>query len=308
MRQSPENGNEPRVLSHAPSELTSGRLSRLGEGIGKVIFASDHWVVKRERHTSEILSLIFIWKLIRRIDALLPGELGRRLLTRPGKQIRLLRLLFRALALVVPRGIWLTGHVFEVWRSYSRREARGERLATKYLVGTGLVPHRITFPPTRVKVGRWPGWIVVSEATERVETTLHDRINDLARARRFEEIEVWLERFLELRQAGWSRGVFSLDAHLKNFGVTTDRVVLLDAGGLTNSWSEIESRLQFEDEVDEPHARLGLEMTLRDRPDIAERFDTRWKACVNREVVTRRWPSDLPSTPRPNLRPTHAAG
>jgi hypothetical protein len=149
---------------------------------------------------------------------------------------------------------------------------------------------------------------VVSEATERVETTLHDRINDLARARRFEEIEVWLERFLELRQAGWSRGVFSLDAHLKNFGVTTDRVVLLDAGGLTNSWSEIESRLQFEDEVDEPHARLGLEMTLRDRPDIAERFDTRWKACVNREVVTRRWPSDLPSTPRPNLRPTHAAG
>ena len=50
----------------------------------------------------------------------------------------------------------------------------------------------------------------------------------------FEEIELWLERLLETRQAGWQRGLFSVDAHLKNFGVCGDRIVLLDTGGLTN--------------------------------------------------------------------------
>jgi len=52
---------------------------------------------------------------------------------------------------------------------------------------------------------------MVSEAIERVETTLQDRINDLARVLRFDDIEVWLERFLEFRRSGWRRGVLSLD-------------------------------------------------------------------------------------------------
>jgi hypothetical protein len=112
-----------------------------------------------------------------------------------------------------------------------------------------------------------PGWLVVSEATERAEMTLQDRINDLARAQRFDEIEVWLERFLDLRKSGWKRGVLSLDAHLKNYGVIADRVVLLDAGGLTNDWPAIEQRLGVPDEFESPHVQLGLEMTLRDRPD-----------------------------------------
>jgi hypothetical protein len=33
---------ELQVLTHAPEELTRGRLVRLGEGIHKVVYASDH--------------------------------------------------------------------------------------------------------------------------------------------------------------------------------------------------------------------------------------------------------------------------
>jgi hypothetical protein len=146
-----------------------------------------------------------------------------------------------------------------------------------------------------VKVGGWPGWLVVSEATERVEATLQDRITDLARARRFEDIKVWLERFLHLRGSGWKRGVFSMDPHLKNYGVIAERVVLLDAGGLTNSWSDIDERLGVENEFANPHVRLGLENTLRDRPDISQWFDARWRATVNGDAVRNHWPGELPT-------------
>lgn len=269
-----------RVLRQAPEELTRGCLLRLGEGIGKVVYASEHWVVTRERHPSEIIALILTWKFLRRLDGLVPGHVGRRMLAKPGRQIRAFSLFFHAVVLSVPRGIWLTTHARQMWRQYSRDEIRGRKLADAYLAGTALMPETIAFPPTRVKVGRWPGWLLVSEATERAETTLNERINELARARRFDEIEVWLMRYLELRRAAWQRGVVSLDPHLKNFGVTQNRVVLLDAGGLSNEWSEIEERLR-EDEITPPHARLGLEETLRDRPDIADRFDAGWKAAVN---------------------------
>ena len=70
-------------------------------------------------------------------------------------------------------------------------------------------------------------------------------------------------------------------------------MVLLDAGGLTNNWREIEKRLGTEDEYESPHVRLGLEMTLRDRPDIAQRFDERWRAAVNTRSVRNHWPRDL---------------
>lgn len=281
---------ESRVLPQAPQELTQGRLVRLGEGIGKVVYASGRWVVKRERHPSESMALIAVWKALRTFDRVLPFGLGQRMLERPGRQIRLLQLLFQAAVVVVPRWIWYYTHVGRVWKVHSSREAHGEQLAEEYLSGTALVPERVTFPPTRVKVGRWPGWIVVSEATERVECTLHDRINELARSLRFDEVEVWLDRLLEARKSGWRRGVFSVDAHLKNFGVTADRVVLLDAGGLTNTWADVETRLNSEDRFSSPHERLGLEYTLRDRPDIAERFDANWRANVNPEVVRCHWP------------------
>jgi len=292
----PRNGQDavqPRVLHEAPEELTSGRLTRLGEGIGKVVYASEHWVVKRERRPSEIIALIAIWRAVRRLERLLPGTLGRRLLEKPATQIRLLRLIVQAVVLALPRGIWLSTHIRSIWKLYHYRSRRGDRLAEVHLAGTSLVPDRITFPPTRVKVSGWPGWLVVSEATEKVETTLQQRINELARARRFDDIERWLDRLLEFRRSGWQCGVFSLDAHLKNFGITGERVVLLDAGGLTNRWAEIEDRLGFEDEVTRPHEVLGLDRTLRDRPDIADRFDAAWKATVNAEVIRRLWPENV---------------
>jgi hypothetical protein len=201
------------------------------------------------------------------------------MLAKPGKRIRALSLVFQALVLSVPKGIWFTTHARLMWRQYSRDEIRGRKLADEHLAGTVLVPERVTFPHIRVKVGRWPGWLVVSEAVERAETTLFERINELARARRFDDIEVWLMRYLEHRRAAWRQGVVSLDPHLKNFGVTADRVVLLDAGGLTSASAEIAERLR-EDELTPPHARLGLDTTLRDRPDIADRFDAEWKAAM----------------------------
>ncbi len=280
-----------RVLARAPEELTRVRLRRLGEGIGKVVYASPHWVVKRERHPSEIMALIFMWRAVRRLQRFLPPRVGQRLLEKPGRPARLLRVLLQGVVLAVPKGVWFASNMGALWRWYAKSEVRGAMLADEYLVGSGLIPDSVRFPPTRVLVNRWPGWLLVEEAAERVEMTLHDRINELARARRFDEIEMWLERFLELRQSGWRQGVFSLDAHLKNYGVMDQRVVLLDTGGLTNRWSDIEAQLGLKDEFLSPHAELGLEMTLRDRPDIAARFDARWKAVVNPAAVRGIWPA-----------------
>lgn len=280
----------PRVLPHAPEELTRTRLRRLGEGVGKVVYASEHWVVKRERSPSEIIALVAIWKMFRSASNRLPGRLGHKLLERPSKRIRMLRFLMQPFVAIVPKSVWLATHIGEVWNVYWSRAARGQSLAQERLAGTSLIPETVTFPTTRVKVLGWPGFLNVSEATERVESTLHQRLADLAAAGKFDDVERWLERFLALRRSGWQRGVFSVDAHLKNFGVTGDRVVLLDAGGLTDSWAEIESRLCFEEVVSEPHIQLGLGSVLGARPDLAERFNARWREMVNPSAVRRYWP------------------
>jgi len=280
------------LLPHAPEELISGRLRRLGEGVGKVVYCSEHWVVKRQRHASDIIALIVIWKVLRRLARILPAHLGEPLLQRPSKPIRLLRVMMRPLVLVIPRSLWLMTHIGELWHVYHSRNVRGEHLARLHLAGTSLVPDHVTFPPVRVKVGGWPGWLTVSEATERVECTLHQRLADLAAAGRFGQLELWLDRFLELRQTGWQRGLFSVDAHLKNFGVTGDRVVLLDPGGLTDHWPEIEQRLSAQAGVAEPHLQLGLGPLLDSRPDIADRFNARWKEIVSRDGVLRHWPEE----------------
>ncbi len=287
---------EAHVLTHAPEELTSRKLRRLGEGVGRVVYASEHWVVKRERSASDILALIVIWKALRRVAHLLPGRLGDRLLQRPSRWIRLLRVSIRPFVLVVPRPVWLMTHAGEMWRLYRARDARGRRLADAHLAGSGLIPARVSFPPVRVRVGGWPGWLTVSEATERVEETLHQRLARLAAAGRFDELELWLERLLDLRQSGWRRGLFSTDAHLKNYGIIGDRVVLLDSGGLTDRWAEIETRLVPAGAPDPPHVRLGLVDALRGRPDIAERFDARWCQVVSRDGVLRHWPGE-PESP-----------
>jgi hypothetical protein len=282
---------QPELLPHAPAELTRGRLRRLGEGIGKVVYASEHWVVKRERSPSEILALIAIWRAARRCEHLLPGRFARTLLEKPSRQLRFLRVLVHAFLLVAPKSAWYSNHLGAIWRTYHKRAKAGEKLSRRYLAGTPLVPASITFPPTWVNVGGWPGWLCVSEATERVEATLHQRLADAARESRFDELETWLDRFLELRKSGWERGLFSTDAHLKNFGVVADRIVLLDPGGLTDKWRDIEERLSFEEVVTEPHIQLGLGAVLGSRPDIAWRFNAKWKELVTRKGVLSHWPA-----------------
>jgi hypothetical protein len=283
------------TLPHAPEELTRTKLRRLGEGIGKVVYASEHWVVKRERSPAAIISLIVLWKALRKVERFLPDAIASRLVQRPARQLRWMRMLIEAFVLVVPRGFWFMTHIGEVWSLYSWRDVRGETLAAEYLKDSELVPRRITFPSTRVRVSGWPGYLTVSEATQRVEDTLHHRLSRLSQEGRFEELEVWLERLLATRQSGWQRGVFSVDAHLKNFGVIGERVVLLDTGGLTDNWADIERRLSFEERVAEPHVQLGLGRILEERPDIAARFNAQWKDIVTHRGIRRHWPDEQAS-------------
>lgn len=281
------------MLPHAPEELTHAPLHRLGEGVGKVVYASEHWVVKRERSPTEVVALIVLWKGLRKAAHLLPKRVRERLLERPSKEIRFLRVVTQACITVVPKSLWFMTHFGDIWRVYHWRNVRGESLAQAHLAGTDLVPERVMFPPTRVRVDGWPGWLIVHEATERVETTLYQKLLDLAAHRQFDEFEEWLNRLLELRQMGWRRGLFSVDTHLKNFGISGQNIVLLDPGGLTATWAEIEERLDYEATVDQPHRQLGLGAALKDRPDLAARFNERWKAIVNREHVLLQWLGDL---------------
>lgn len=269
----------PRILRQAPAELTDGPLRRLGEGIGKVVYASDHWVVKRPRTPYEVVALILLWKW-----------LPRPLLTRPSRRLRFLRICVEAVMRVVPRGFWLSRHVKQIWRLYFTRDRRGERLARTHLEGTPLVPEVISFPPVRVEIGGWPGFLTVSEATARVEATLDAHLAQLAADKDFTALKLWLDRFLELRQSAWRRGLFSLDAHLKNYGVAGNRIVLLDPGGLTDQWSDVRERLVLEEVVAQPHVQLGLGVTLAGCPELAAAFDASWKEIVNRETVRKLWP------------------
>lgn len=282
----------PRVLAHAPEELTRDRLTRLGEGIGKVVYASEHWVVKRERTPTEVVALIILWKVLRRWAHMLPFQWGDRLLSRPSRVLHFMRAITEAAMMIVPKSVWYSTHIREVWRTYRMRDRRGEKLARTHLAGTEILPERIIFPPATVLVGGWPGWLTVREATERVEATLDKRLEKLAAAGDFAAVELWLTRFLELRQAGWQRGLFSVDAHLKNFGVIGERIVLLDTGGLTNRWGDINARLSRDEKIEEPHVGLGLEAVLANQPELARRFNEHWKSTVNRDTVHELWPDN----------------
>lgn len=282
-------------LEEAPAELTETPLKRLGEGIGKVVYASEHWVVKRERSPREIIGLVVVWRTIRKLQRLFPASLCNRLLDRPSRRVRMLRVLAHASMAVVPKTVWYTSHIEQMWKQYYTRSKRGDRLAQAYLEGTPLIPGRVEFPPVRVRIPGWPGWLMVSEATERVDCTLPQLFNRLAAAKDFEGIELWLNRLLDLRQSGWRHGLFSVDAHLKNFGIIDTRVVLLDTGGLTNRLSEIEECLAAEEKVSQPHVRLGLGPLLASRPDIAGRFNDRWRSVVNRENFRGLWPQTEPA-------------
>jgi len=283
----------PRAIAQAPEELTRDRLKRLGEGIGKVVYASEHWVVRRERSPREVLALIILWKVLRKRAQILPFDWGRRLVSKPSAILRFLRILIQAMIAVVPKSVWYSRHIAQVLQTYRSRDRRGEKLARTHLADTQLMPETITFPPATVLVGGWPGWLVVDEAVERVEETLDRRIATLAHAGDFESVELWLNRFLRTRQTGWRRGLFSVDAHLKNFGVIGERVVLLDTGGLTDRWGDISAKLSLDEQVAEPHVQLGLDQVFAGHPELAQRFDDRWHKLVNRDSVIDNWPEDL---------------
>jgi hypothetical protein len=283
----------PRAIAQAPEELTRDRLKRLGEGIGKVVYASEHWVVRRERSPREVLALIILWKVLRKRARILPFDWGRKLVSKPSTLLRFLRILIQAMIAVVPKSVWYSRHIAQVLQTYRSRDRRGEKLARTHLADTQLMPETITFPPATVLVGGWPGWLVVDEAVERVEETLDRRIATLAHAGDFESVELWLNRFLRTRQTGWRRGLFSVDAHLKNFGVIGERVVLLDTGGLTDRWGDISAKLSLDEQVAEPHVQLGLDQVFAGHPELAQRFDDRWHKLVNRDSVIDNWPEDL---------------
>ena len=273
------------MLAHAPEELTRDRLTRLGDGIGKVVYASEHWVVKRERTPTEVVALILLWKWLRRWAHRMPFGWGDRLLSRPSRVLRWMRVVTEGMMLVVPKSVWYTRHVSTVLRTYVKRDRRGDKLARAHLAGSDILPESVTFPTATVLVGGWPGWLTIAEATERVEATLDKRLDQLAAAGDFERVELWLNRYLDTRMTGWQRGLFSVDAHLKNFGIIGERVVLLDTGGLTNRRSDIAERLSRDEQVEEPHVQLGLGRILAGEPELARRFNDRWKSTVNRDTV-----------------------
>lgn len=275
----------------APEELTRGRLKRIGEGVGKVVYASGHWVVKRERGASEIIALILIWRMMKRLERWLPGRMAAKWFSHPSTPLRALRMALQVVVAAVPRGVWFSTHWGRVWQKFVHRDVRGEYLAVKHLSGTSLVPETVTFPPTLVKVAGWPGWLVVTEATERVEETLYDRIRKLAAQGDWVEVERWLERLLELRRAAWRRGVFSVDAHLKNFGVIQSRVVLIDSGGLTDRWEDVERHLASMARNGSAARQFGLEEILAGAPGLAERFEARWRELTSAQTLRDLWPA-----------------
>jgi hypothetical protein len=229
---------------------------------------------------------------VRKLERLLPRRLRHRLLAGPSVTLRLLRVLMQAVLRVVPQSLWYMRHLRELWATHIARDKHGEQLAREHLLGTDLVPEQISFPPVRVNVGGWLGYLTVDHATERVEATLLDQIASLAQDGEWAQVEVWLARLLETRRTAWSLGIFSVDAHLKNYGITENRVVLIDPGGLTTQWSDVHERLEFEQGMAAPHVRLGLGRVLAPRPDIADRFDADWKRTVSVEGVLKHWPSD----------------
>src|SRR6478672_10894556 len=81
------------VLPEAPLELTAQPLRRIGEGIGRVVYASANWVVKRERSPREVIALIVLWRMLRAIERAFPFGIAKRMMQGPSRQLRLLRMM-----------------------------------------------------------------------------------------------------------------------------------------------------------------------------------------------------------------------
>src|SRR5690349_5694219 len=91
----------PDVLTEPPAELTRRPLRRIGEGIGRVVYASDNWVVKRERSPREVIALIVLWRILRAVERAFPAGIAARMMEQPSRQIRLLRVFIQAVMLII---------------------------------------------------------------------------------------------------------------------------------------------------------------------------------------------------------------
>jgi hypothetical protein len=131
--------------------------------------------------------------------------------------------------------------------------------------------------------------MMAASAEERAECSLIQKLETLATLGQFDEIEIWLNRFIEFRRRAWSEGVFSADPHLKNYGVIGKRIVLLDFGGLTMDLKVVEDHLQETNGHRRPDQRLRLEKILEKRPDIAGRFNANWDNLMQLSVVRDAW-------------------
>ena len=147
-------------MPEPPEELATTKLRRLGEGVGKVVYASEHWVVKRERSPFEVVAIIVLWNVLRKLKNVLPHGWVDWLLRGPSRQIRLLRVLVQTAMLIVPKSVWFTTHIRRAWLVYTRRDVRGQRLADLHLQGTGLIPQTVQFPPAAVRVAGVRRWRV----------------------------------------------------------------------------------------------------------------------------------------------------
>ena len=282
---------ESHVVSHIPEELTLGTLRRLGEGIGKVVYASEHWVVSRERTPLEMVALIVLWKALRKLERLLPGAWGKTLRDRPSRQIRFLRVLVQGAIVVVPRALWFSSHIRDVLRLYHRRSVRGRETGANSFgrIRTDSGAHRV--PPgarshwrlARMADGlrgqRTGGFDAPSEddaaggggsfrgAGSVARTPARDAPGGMAAG------TVFAGRTSEKLRHHWR-------AHCP-FGHGRADEPLGGSGKAVGG-----GRVQ----PTEPHVRLGLGELLEEHAEIARRFDQRWKDTINTEVVRECWP------------------
>ena len=140
-----------RVLHAPPEELIATPLRRLGEGVGKVVYASPHWVVKRERSPSEVVAIVVLWNILRKVKRLFPKHIADKMFTGPSKQIRFFRVLVQAGMLVIPKSIWFTRRIEHAWKLYHKRNVRGERLAEEHLTGTVVRTRAGGFDSPRIR-------------------------------------------------------------------------------------------------------------------------------------------------------------
>jgi len=173
----------------------------------------------------------------------------------------------------------------------------GRRLANAH---SDLVPRRVSLPATRVRIKGWPWTLTIAEAEGRVEATLKDRIKTLSQAGQREDLEKWLNRFVEFQVRLWQEGVWNKDLNFSNYGIIGDTLVLLDHDELTDDLSEVEEIFGSPDMLGAIERRMMLPGHLvTSHAEVYRRFLARWQEVMvlaNLETHWRRG-TDIPEAP-----------